>query len=126
MVTRAILISALAFVMALSSRAQQPGFTRVDWTLLSADAASRALDVYSTHQMLQNGYHEILLSPSIVDHPARMAAYSGSIVLMNGLVAKMLVRHNHRTMARTLLIIDFAQDSPWAVHNLFLKKRSTQ
>jgi hypothetical protein len=103
--------------------APQPKPDRVEWSLLAADASSRALDVYSTHQMLANGYHELLLPKAIADHTPAMAAYSAGAVALDWWTARRLERHGHRKLARLVTVIDIAQDAPWAVHNLYLKRK---
>jgi hypothetical protein len=102
--------------------APKPHADKVEWSLLAADASSRALDVYSTHQMLANGHHEIVLPKFIADHTPVMAAYSAGTVVMDYFVTRRLEKHGHRTLARLVTSIDLAQDAPWAVHNLFLKR----
>jgi hypothetical protein len=96
---------------------------RTGWTLLSADASIRALDVYSTHQMLVNGNHEIFLPGFIADHTSTMAAFSAGMVGVNWWAARSLERHHHPKIAHLVTMIDIAQDAPWAIHNLMLSKR---
>lgn len=105
--------------------APKPHADKVVWSLLAADASSRALDVYSTRQMLANGHHEIVLPKFIADHTPVMAAYSAGTVVMDYIVTRRLERHGHRTLARLATSIDIGQDAPWAVHNLFLKRLPT-
>lgn len=92
--------------------------------LLVADAASRALDVYSTHWMLGQGDREKLLPGFVAHHVSVMAAYSGATVLVDYLAARHLVRHHHSTLARLVTAVDLGQDAPWAVRNLFLPRRA--
>jgi hypothetical protein len=113
----------LAIVSALPQAPQpQPKFGKVDWTLIAADASVRALDVYSTHQMLKNGYHEIVLPKFIADHTPAMAAYSTGCVASDYMVARMLIKHHHPKLARIVVAVDASQDAYWAVHNLTLKQ----
>lgn len=99
---------------------QKPRLDRTDWALLTADAASRALDVYSTRWMVRQGDHEKLLPGFVANHASTMTAYSAGAVAMDYFAARYLVRH-HPRMAKIALLADFAQDAPWAIHNLFLK-----
>lgn len=124
----ALILSALA--VALDGQEMPPGAIgaptahpdRVETALLAADAASRALDVCSTHQMLKNGYHELLLPKAIADRSPAMAAYSAGTVTLDWWVSRRLERSNHQRLARLITALDIAQDAPWAIHNLFLKR----
>lgn len=113
----------VAIVLALpqAPKPQPKHFDRTTWSLIAADASVRALDVYSTHQMLQRGYPELILPKAIADHTPAMAAYSGACVVGNVLAARYLVKRGHPKMAKFLLSVDVAQDGYWAVHNLTLK-----
>lgn len=93
-----------------------------DWSLIAADASVRALDVYSTHRMLDRGYHELILPKAIANHTPAMAAYSGACVVGNVLAARYLVKRGHPKMAKFLLSVDVAQDGVFAVRNLTLRK----
>src|ERR1700677_2779536 len=105
--------------------APKPHADKVEWSLLAADASSRALDVYSTRQMIANGHHEIVLPKFIANHTPVIAAYSAGTVVMDYIVTRRLERHGHRKLARLATSIDIGQDAPWAVHNLFLKRLPT-
>jgi hypothetical protein len=101
--------------------APKPRTDRLEWSLLAADAGIRSFDVYSTHRMLQNGGHELLLPRAISNHVPAMAAYSAGAVALNWWVARRLERHGHRQLARIATMIDIGQDAPWAIHNLFVR-----
>ncbi len=123
----AILPSVLSFAFigsALTAQEPQPKPKpdRVEFALLAADAGVRALDVYSTHQMLQNGNHEMFLPGFVAKNPPVMAVGFAGIVGLNYFAARKLERHGHHQMARIVLMVDIAQDAPWAVHNLYLPK----
>ena len=96
---------------------------RTEKVLLLSDVASRSLDVYSTRQMLNNGYREIVLPRFIADHTPVMAAYSSATVLADYWLARRLERRGHRKLAHVMTLVDIGQDLPWAVHNLCLKRR---
>ena len=110
------------FLLATPIAAQEPKprIDRIEWSLLAADAGTRALDVYSTRIAIENGGHEILLPSFIADHTSAMAAYSAGIVGVNFLVARALDRRGHRRLAHIVTMIDVGQDAPWAVQNLFI------
>lgn len=94
---------------------------KTEWALLSADAAIRTLDVYSTHYALsQANTRELLLPNAIAHHVPAMAAYSAGTVALDWWVARRLEARGHRTMAHVLTAVDLANDAPWAIHNLFL------
>ena len=96
---------------------------RTEKVLLLADAGSRALDVYSTHQMLANGWQEIVLPRGLTAHTPVFAVYSGATVAADWWVARRLERHGHSKLAHVVTMVDIGQDAPWAIHNLFLGKR---
>lgn len=104
----------------LFAQESKPRIDRIEWSLLAADAGTRALDVYSTRVAIENGGHEILLPSFIADHTASMAAYSASIVGVNVLVARALERHHHSRLAHFATLIDIGQDAPWAIRNLLI------
>ena len=94
---------------------------RVEWTLLATDAATRSLDVYSTHKMLANEGREILLPGFVANHPAVMGAVEAGYVMGHAWMAKKLSAR-HRKLAHVLTAVDIGIDAPWAIHNLFLTK----
>jgi len=96
---------------------------RTEKVLLLSDVASRSLDVYSTRQMLNNGYREIVLPRFIADHTPVMAAYSGATVLADWWLARRLEKRGHLKLAHLATMVDIAQDAPWAIHNLYLKRK---
>lgn len=96
---------------------------RTEKVLLLSDVASRSLDVYSTRQMLNNGYREIVLPRFIADHTPVMAAYSGATVAADWWVARRLEKRGHLKLAHLATMVDIAQDAPWAIHNLYLKRK---
>jgi hypothetical protein len=98
---------------------ERPKLDKAEFALLAADAGSRALDVYSTHKMLESGYQEELLPGFIADHTGTMATYSGGCVVLDWLVYRRL-REHHRKLAHVLTLVDIGQDVPWAIHNLYL------
>ena len=112
----------IALTLALPQAPKPQHFDKITWSLIAADASVRALDVYSTHQMIQRGYHELILPKAIADSTPRMAVYSGLCVLVNGFVASRLARHKHRRMADLYLAGDAAEDGVFAVRNLTLRK----
>ena len=102
----------------------KPHSDRLEWSLLAADASSRALDCYSTQRMLDRGWHEIILPKAVASHPALMAGYSAATVAADWMVSRRLERGGHRQLARLVTMVDIGQDAPFAIHNLFLGKRT--
>jgi hypothetical protein len=116
-----ILLALLASdCMAQVPDAPKPQLDRTDWAILTADAGSRTLDVYSTRWMLAHGDREVMLPAFIAHHTPVMAAYSAGAVAIDYLGARLLTRHRHPKLAKVALLADFAQDAPWAIHNLYL------
>ena len=99
---------------------------RTEWVLLAADARSRALDVYSTHQMLANGNRELFLPTAIAKRPLAMGSLEAVDVAAVWWISRKLEAHHRPRLAHLLTAIDFAQDAPWAVHNLFLPKAAAR
>lgn len=104
--------------------APKPHLDKVEFGLIMAHAGVRALDVYSTHRALQNGYHEMVLPKFIANHDANLIIYSGLAVVADAYVAHRLEMHNHRKLARLVTSIDLAQDAGWALNNLTLTRHS--
>ena len=117
--------AAVIIVGSVVAKGQLPDapMDRTEKVLLLSDVASRSLDVYSTRQMLNNGYREIVLPRFIADHTPVMAAYSGATVAADWWVARQLEKRGHRKLAHVMTLVDIGQDLPWAVHNLCLKRR---
>jgi hypothetical protein len=100
--------------------APKPSIDRVEWSLLAADASMRVLDVYSTHQMLDNGNRELFLPSAIASHTPAMVTYSASMVALDWWVARKL-SHRQR-LVHLVTLIDTTQTGYWAIHNLTLTK----
>lgn len=96
---------------------------KVQWGLLAVDAGVRGLDVYSTHQMMANGNHEMFLPKAIANHAPAMVAYSAGSVALDWWVARKLVQHHRPRLAKIVTMVDVGQVAPWAIHNLFLPQR---
>jgi hypothetical protein len=117
MKTLALFVLLLASVA--SAQTDRPRFDRTEWALLSADAAARGLDVYSTHRALSGGNREATLPGWIVNHPPVMAAYSGGIVLGQYYAARKLFPR-HRKLAHLITAADVSITAPFAIRNLYM------
>ena|ERR1700721_171786 len=104
------------------AQSDHPSLDKKEKLLIALDAGVRALDVYSTHQMLDNGYRELILPRAIADHSVSLSLYSGSVVVADCWLMRRLKRH-HPKMADWAVSVDAGQDGFWAVHNLFLRAR---
>jgi hypothetical protein len=121
-----LLISLLLFsTLAASAQNHRQHPTKEDFVLLTGDAGVRSLDVYSTHWMLQNGDHEMILPDLIAHHVPVMAAYSGGSVLFNWWVMRRL-EYRHPKLSHTLMMVEIEQDGYYAIHNLFLPRNATK
>jgi hypothetical protein len=122
----ALLVLALIEVQAHSQSSQSlpeaPNlhFNKTEWTLLATDAATRSLDVYSTHWALSVGNREATLPRWIANHPPVMVIYSGGIVGAQYYVARKLFQHHLRRWAYAITATDITIDAPVAIHNLFM------
>jgi hypothetical protein len=119
-----IVVGLLATAFAQAQIGPKPPSDKIEWTLLAADASSRALDVYSTHEMLLKGWHEEILPNFLVKNTAVMATYSAGTVALDYFVTRRLEQHHHRKLARLITAIDLGQDLPFAIHNLVLEKET--
>jgi hypothetical protein len=115
-----VLLLAIPLYAQLPEAPQRQQLDRVEWGLLATDAGVRGLDVYSTHQMLQNGNRELILSSAIADHVPAMIVYSAGTVVVDWYFSRMLTKHHHRILAHVLTSVDIDTTAPWAVHNLYL------
>ena len=97
---------------------------RTEWSLLAVDAGVRVLDVYSTHQMITRGNHEVFLPDAIAHHTPVMAAYSAGAIALNWWVARRLERSHRARLAHFVTLLDIGQDAPLAIHNLCLPQHS--
>ncbi len=86
----------LLLVPMVFAQTDRPRFDRTEWALLSADAAVRGLDMYSTHRAL-----------------------SGGIVLGQYYAARKLFPR-HRTLAYLITAADVSITAPFAVRNLYM------
>jgi hypothetical protein len=112
----------IAATLATAPQAPKPALDRIDWSLLASDAAVRSLDTYSTRRMLKQGDHELFLPGFVANHTPVLAGVEAGAVAADYLTARYLVRHHHPRLAGVALMADFAQDAPWAIHNLYLKR----
>lgn len=101
---------------------ERPKLDKAEFALLAADAGTRALDVYSTHRMMENGHREMFIPSAIASRPAAMAALEAADVAGVWWMAKKLGPH-HRKLAHVLTLVDIGQDLPFAVHNLYLARQ---
>lgn len=119
MKTLALLLLLLVSVACAQTNA--PRIDRTEWTLLTADAAARGLDVYSTHRALMGGNREVTLPAWIANHPPVMAAYGAGIVATQYYVARKLFPH-HRKLAHFITVADVSITAPFAVRNLYMPR----
>jgi hypothetical protein len=89
-----------------------PTLNRAQWALLTADAATRAFDVYSTQWMLAHGYRERVLPVAVASNTSALAAFSGATVALDWYIERELTRHHHRKLAVLYTAIDIGIDLP--------------
>lgn len=119
-------ILACVFLLASPLMAQQvqKPLTVSEWALLASDAGVRSLDVYSTHQALENPMNkEDFLPHFVAYHPAVMSGMEVGIVGLEYLAMRKL-NHHHPILAHLVPIVDAAIDGPYAIHNLYLPART--
>jgi hypothetical protein len=123
----ALLLLCSTFAMSQElPQAPKPHLDRIEMALLASDAAVRAVDVYSTHRMLQQGNRELFLPGFIANHTPVMALYSGAMVYADYKAASMLQAHHHTRMAKMVLLADQLQVAPWDLHNFALPNHKPQ
>jgi hypothetical protein len=81
---------------------QKPRLHFMDWSLLGAAAALRALDYTSTEAAMARPqyFHEDILPSALVHNKAGFAAFQAGTVAVNYEAYRFLVRHNRRSLAR--------------------------
>ena len=117
----------------LPAEPTKPRLDRLTWTLLVADGGARALDAYSTERMLKNSCnsgqkmlgvstcnYEQNLPRFIANHPAGIYSLDATVWLSELAATRMLVKHNHRRLARFAPLMDFLSTTSFAVNNLTL------
>jgi hypothetical protein len=111
----------------------KPRIDRLTWTFLAADGGARMLDAYSTHRMLKNRCgagvrmagtstcnYEQNLPGFISNHASGLYSFEGAVWLSEFATTRLLVRHNHRRLARFVPLMDFLSTTSFAVNNLTL------
>lgn len=116
----AVMLVAEPLVSQTLPEAPKPHLDRIDWTLLASDAGARALDGYSTLNMLKKNNHEKFLPGFVVRHAPALAAFEGGMLTLNYFAARKLARHHHPKLAKLVIAADVIQVYPWAIHNLTL------
>lgn len=117
----------------LPAETAKPRLDRLTWTLLVADGGARALDAYSTQRMLKNSCnsgqqmvgvstcnYEQNLPGFIANHASGIYAFDSAVWLSELAATRMLVKHNHRRLARFVPLMDFLSTTSFAVNNLTL------
>lgn len=112
-----------------SPQSKKNGVGRSIKFLLVADAATRALDGYSTVRMLRNRCNgdltvpvcneEMFLPDFITRSRGGVYGYEGGVWLAQAFVVHKLAKHHHR-LARFIPTFDIVTTLPFAVHNLRL------
>jgi len=52
-----------------------------------------------------------------------MAGVEAGDVLAVWWIDRKLIKHGHRKISRCITLADIGQDAPWAIYNLFLKRK---
>jgi len=80
----------------------KPGLAFQDWTLLGAAATLRFFDYKSTVQCVSDPIHckEIQLPRALAHNKPALGAFEAGTVAANYYACRLLIRHDHRTMAR--------------------------
>jgi len=80
---------------------KRPHLRVVDWSLIGAGAALRALDYTSTEKALSEPqyFHEAMLPTALVENKPGFAAFEASTVAANYFAYRYLVRHRMRSLA---------------------------
>jgi hypothetical protein len=99
----------------------QPKMDKVQWSLLTADAGFRALDVYSTRRALANPRnHESILPDWISSSTPALIGFEATVVTAEYFGARLLIKHHHPRWAKVLTAIDLSGVAYSSVNNLFL------
>lgn len=99
---------------------------RTDKILFASDATARALDWYTTDRFMNapcKCFHE--RDPIAPKTPTLVPVFQIGMTLAVGAGAIYLTRRGHRKLARTLLILDIADESVGVINNININPRST-
>lgn len=105
--------------------APTPHILSADHIAITYDATARILDVVSTNQFLGRGGREVMLPPSIVDHPAIMIGFEAAAMGVEWLGARELRRHGHNKLARMVWMIDGSTTLATDVRNFEIQRAAT-
>lgn len=115
-----ILFAVLASYLPLHAQTDAPThqtISRLDWSLLVADTASRSIDVYSTRAIISRGGHEVLIPKPIANHTASEIAYSGGVVIMDWYLMRRLEK-TRPGLAHLLMSVEIGQNAAFVSHNM--------
>lgn len=90
--------------------------------LFSSVAAVRALDVHSTHYMLERGNRETILPNAIATNDAAMSAYSALAVASHIYACRWLHKTGHHRMERVMSYVHVAGIGYLVVKNYSLPR----
>ena len=119
-----LLLALVLGVLSLAAEGQEPTGqnkpSRIDWTLLIADATARGLDTWSTHRILECHCNQEQVIPGfIANHTPTMALFSTGMVAVDWWTLRRVER-KHPRLARVLSAVDIAGTATVAGHNLSL------
>lgn len=105
--------------------APTPHVLSADHIVLAYDITARILDVVSTDQFLGRGGHEVIMPPTIVNHPALDLAMEASVITVEQLGAHMLRKYGHPRIASMVAAIDGSCVMATAIHNFEIQRAAT-
>lgn len=105
--------------------APTPHILSANHIAIAYDATARILDVVSTNQFLGRGGHEVIMPPTIVNHPALDLAMEASVITVEQLGAHILRKHGYPRLARMVAAIDGSCVMATAIHNFEIQRAAT-
>lgn len=112
-----IWIFAVTGIVANCEQPKIPQATTVDFSLYAAVMTTRVLDYVSTERVLDSGGKEDILPSGLVHNKPAFALYSIGTGAAEIFISHLLLKRNHRKMARILLMTDVSFTGAVVAHN---------
>lgn len=95
----------------------QPQVQKLDLALYASIASYRAMDYVSTRRALSAGGRETQLPQWVVDSPPAFVAFEGLATAVEAGTSVWLIRHGHRSAARTFNAVSISLGTKTVLHN---------
>jgi hypothetical protein len=96
---------------------ERPRAQRIDFALYASIAVYRTMDYVSTRRALSAGGRETQLPQWVVDSPPTFVAFEGLATAVEAGTSLWLIRHGHRSVARTFNAVSISLGTNTVLHN---------